>query len=53
MCSFFPRNRQPLLGMPDIRTLSILSLNHNTIEAKEADGQRSAKQTPGRKLTQQ
>ena len=40
MCSFFvvPGNRQPLLGMPDIKTLGILTINFNTVETKEANG---------------
>ena len=37
MFSFFvvPRNRQPLLGMPDIETQGILTINCNTIELQE------------------
>ena len=40
MCSFFvvPRKRQHLLGMPDIETLVILTINCKTIEMKEVDG---------------
>ena len=40
ICSFFvvPGNGQALLGMPDIKTLDILTVNCNTIETKEADG---------------
>ena len=40
MFSFYvvPGNRQPLVGMPDIKTLAILTINCNTIESKEADG---------------
>ena len=47
MFSFFvvSRNRQPLLGMPDIKTLGILTINCNTIELKEADGLENCKQT--------
>ena len=44
MCSFFlvPRNKQ-LLGMPDIETLGILTINCNTMEMKEADGPENCK----------
>ena len=40
VCSFFivPRNGQALLGMPDIKTLGILTSNNNTIGTKEVDG---------------
>ena len=39
MCSFFvvPGNGQHLLGMPNIKTIGILTVNCNTIEMKEAD----------------
>ena len=45
MCSFFvvSRTRQPLLGMPDIETLGILTINSNTIKSKEADGPQNCK----------
>ena len=40
MCSFLvvPGNREPLLGMPDIKALGILTVNCNTIEVKKDDG---------------
>ena len=52
MCSFLvvPRNRQPLLGMPDIETLGILTINCNTIEMKEADGPESCKTNMSREI---
>ena len=39
MCSFFvvPGNGQTLLGIPDIKTLGILTINYNTIATKQAD----------------
>ena len=39
MCSFFvvPGNRQSLLGMPEITTLGILTINCSTIELQGAD----------------
>ena len=39
MSRFFvvPGNRQPLLGMTDIETLGILTVNCNAIEMKDAD----------------
>ena len=45
MCSFFVvlRNRQPLLGMPDIKTLGISTINCKTIESKEADSPQNCK----------
>ena len=45
MCSFFvvTRDRQPLLGMPDIETAGILPINCNTMELKEADGLENCK----------
>ena len=45
VCSFFvlPGNRQPLLGMPDIKTLGILTINCNIIEMLEADGPKKCK----------
>ena len=38
-----PRNRQPLLGMPDIETLDIMTITCNTMEMKEADGPENCK----------
>ena len=45
MCSFFivPGNKQPLLGMSDIETLGMLTINCNTIDMKEADGPENCK----------
>ena len=45
MCSFFvvPQKRQPLLGMPHIKTLGILTINCNTMELKEVDGLENCK----------
>ena len=45
MCSFFVvlQNRQPLVGMPDIKTLGILAICCNTIEMKVAEAMGAAK----------
>ena len=45
MCSFFvvPWNGQPFLGMPDIKTLGILTINCNTLELQEAGSPENCK----------
>ena len=45
MHSFFvvPGNGQPLLGIPDIKTLGILTIDCKPIESKEADGLENCK----------
>ena len=39
LCKFFvvPGNGQALLGMPDIDTLNIITINFNTIDTQETD----------------
>ena len=39
ICNFFvvSGNRKALLGMPDIKTLDILTINCNTIDTQESD----------------
>ena len=45
MCSFFVilGNRKPLLGIPYIKTLGIVTINCDTIESKEADNPEKSK----------
>ena len=52
MCNFFvvSRNRQHLIGMPDIETVDILTINCNTIQMKKAESPENCKTNMSQKI---